>query len=181
MIHRFTTDELLAEWSLRKGFEPLRNDCQVTRTDGIDLRQLMLRDMHAWYMDLLHTAPVRLLPVSDLASAVPVGAGSDGSAVINLPANVCRVVEVRLAGWHRSAVIVTDMSSPQAVAQTNPYSRAGCYAPVALVDGKVLRLYSPPSGAAIALESLLCVELPPPDVYPLHPEALALIPSSLTL
>ncbi len=181
MIQSFTTEELLSEWSLRKGFEPLRNDCQVTRTDGIDLRRLMVRDMHAWYMDLLHTAPPRLLPVSDLAATVPVSAGADGSATIHLPANVVRVVEVRLAGWQRSGAIVTDMTSAEAVAQTNPYSRAGCCAPVVLVDGAVLRLYSPPADGTLRLESLLCIELPAEGLYRLNPEALGLIPAAIAL
>ena len=34
---KLSSSEMLAQWKLRRGFEPLRADCVISRADGIDL------------------------------------------------------------------------------------------------------------------------------------------------
>ena len=47
-----TPDEMLERWRLYRAMEPLRADCVVERTDGLDIDTILRIQMRAWYLDL---------------------------------------------------------------------------------------------------------------------------------
>lgn len=46
-------NQMIDLWLLRKGFEPLREDCRIERSDGADLRSLARTECRLWYENLL--------------------------------------------------------------------------------------------------------------------------------
>ncbi len=175
MIITLTHSEMLAQWKLRRVLEPLRDDCAAVRRDGIDLDRLLALEMRDWYLQLLDTAPAELTGVTDIAADVDVVMQPDGSGVVALPEGCRRVVAVTMKGWRRGATVVTDPDSPLAMLQTCRHSRGGTVMPVAVVDGSVLRLYTPPDGDAAEITELKCVMEPPEGVYRMDERALSSI------
>lgn len=164
---------MIARWRLHRYHEPLRNDCSVTRTDGIDLDAIIVAEMEAWYFNLLDTAPPDLLVTADIATEVAMSRDREGVARIPLPTGVRRVIDVGVSSWPCPAQIVTDPHSVTARRQRHKFTRAGTSSPVALHSGGVLTLYSvPPQGR---LTTLTVVRDPEPGTYPLDTRALALI------
>lgn len=167
---------MLNLWRIAQGFEPLRTDAVVTRTDGLDIDTVLRLQMRAWYLRQLDTAPVALLPVENIRSEVVPRPQSDGSLALTLPEGVRRIVEVQLGGWHRPALIV-DASDPAAAVvlqrQASQYARGGTEHPVAVVQSPTeLRLY-PGASASIAIVTLSVVRPPADGSYTLDPSLLA--------
>lgn len=157
-----TSEEFLALWRLRRGLEPLRNDCRIVRTDGVDLSELERSEMESWFALQLRQAPAdRLAPV-DIAASVSVGREPDGAGIVELPDGVVRVVAVDMDGWARTARIISDPADPLCAAQLNPFSRGGANAPVAVAEPGRLRLYTPQPGAAL---TRLSVIMEPMDAF----------------
>lgn len=138
----YTTDEMLAQWKLRRHLLPLRCDAGVVSDYGVDFDALCRNEMRQWYLDLLATAPVGLLEVSDLSGQVMLRCDDDGVGVVVLPDNVVRLTAVDCDVWKHPAIIVTDPESPLALLQRSYYSRGGEFSPVAVLHGRELRLYS---------------------------------------
>lgn len=174
----YTEARLLEEWKLRSRLEPLRTDCVMTRTDGLDIDTYLLRELRAWYLRQLATAPVDTLPLTDIAPLLTMTRAPDGAGLVNLPDGCLRVVSVEMDGWHRPAVIVTDPECTEAVAQTSPYSRGGVCRPVAVIYPGRMMLYTPPAYTA-GPSSVLAVTLPPEGTYPLTESMLANMPLNL--
>lgn len=168
-----STEEMLNQWRLRRALEPLRSDCTVERTDGIDLDSLLRLEMRDWYLKLLDTASLEYLAPVDLAGDVALSVGDDGVATVNLPERCRRVVEVMLDEWERPATILAP-DSPLARCQQSVYSRGGSVAPVAVQEAGRLRLYSV-AGQSPVITRLLCVAEPEDGVYTFDERALSLI------
>lgn len=169
-----THTEMLGRWMLHCGYEPLRADATVVRADGIDLERLMAQRMRRWYLDLLDTAPVELLETDDIAAQLQAARGADGCARLTLPDECRRLISIRMSGWARNATVVA-ADSPVARRQCNPMTRGGAAAPVAVVEGREVWLYSP-AGSNLNIESAVVVMRPPADTYRLDERALSLIP-----
>lgn len=169
-----THSEMLSRWMLHCGFEPLRADAAVVRTDGIDLERLMAQQMRQWYLDLLDTAPVEMLETDDIAAQLDVTTDGDGVGRVALPADCRRLISIRVKGWSRDATIV-DAGSALARRQCNRLTRGGSACPVAVVEGRRVALYSLAGDTAV-VESAMAVMRPADDVYRLDERALSLIP-----
>lgn len=90
---------MLDLWRLRRGLQPQRTDCTVVRTDGVDIDGLLGRQIDDWYLNLLDTAPVEMLPVTEMRTRVEPVLDENGSVDVILP-DVCRrLVSVKLKGW----------------------------------------------------------------------------------
>lgn len=137
-----SSDEMLAQWKLRRGFAPLRTDCEITRSDGIDLDALLRLEMRDWYLNLLDTAPMELLAPENIAGDIALMPQADNSATVILPENCRRLVGFKLKEWKRSAKIITDPYSHEAQMQSNPYCRGGCENPIVVLHGNRLYVYS---------------------------------------
>lgn len=170
-----TREEMMKVWRERLLLGPLRNDCEITLTEGTDVDGVIGRQIDAWYSALLDTAPVRYLAPTDIGAEVSVGINTDGVGTVELPEGCRRVVAVELHEWERPAVIITDPGSPAALRQTNRFSRGGRASPVAVVEGRRLRLYSV-SRAMSTIRTLMVVIRPSDGLYTLDDSALSLIP-----
>lgn len=172
-----TAAEMLDLWRLRRALLPLREESVVERRDGIDFDRLLHAELRAWYSNLLDTAPVDMLVLTDIARDVAPALQADGRMTVTLPSGCRRVVEVEAEGWTRAATIAM-AGSPLALQQDNPYSRGRVDAPVAVLHPGRLVLYStPPGGGKPRLRRLLCVMEPEEGMYELDERAISLIPT----
>lgn len=159
-----TKPEMLALWKRRHFLEPLRADCTIQRSDGVDLDTIVQEEMRLWYLKQLAEAPVELLAPEDLTMTAKVRRSTQGTALITLPENVVRVVAVKLGGWERPARVMTNGNQPY---RGNPFAVGGVAHPVAVVlPGNTLELFSPESPHTIPVVDLLVVITDPgPDTY----------------
>lgn len=169
-----SSEEMLAQWKLRRGFEPLRNDCVITRTDGVDLDQLLRLEMRDWYLKLLNTAPLEMLSTTNIANDIVVLIGNDNVGTITLPENCRRIVELQLDGWSRPAKIIDNPFCQEAILQDNPYSRGGNEQPIAIKHGNRLYIYSLSSSTPKIVKAIAVME-PSNGTYEMDESALALI------
>lgn len=153
-VEKMPIEQLVDMFALRRGFEPLRADCEVSRTDGVDMRQLLEYEVRSRYAGALMTLPIEQLPTEDLSSKVRLVVQSDGSGVIDLPDNTVRVGEVKL-----SSVRAADAAPPLVQAQANRWSRGGSYEPVAVLRGNRVYVYSP-DRMGDGVELLTVVKMP---------------------
>ncbi|MCM1348033.1 MAG: hypothetical protein NC338_01360 [Firmicutes bacterium] len=139
-----TPDAMLARWKRAHGFEPLRSDCTVTRTDGPDLDAMLTLQMNNWYTDTLLHAPLHMLPLTDIASEISMTVSPTGTAMATLPENCLRVASVMSQGWEQPALVVDNLQSAEALAQANPYAAGSTSRPVALVGAGWIKISPPP-------------------------------------
>lgn len=161
-----TKEEMLAIWMRRHFFEPLRADCVMSRSDGVDLEAIAVDEMRRWYVRMLGEAPAGMLAPVDIALTVAMRRTPQDTGIIMLPDNVVRVLAVKLSGWEREAAIVTG-GSAMCRLQGNRYSRGGVANPVAVLSpGGRLELFSLGSEVSVPMvETLLVVEDPGPERY----------------
>lgn len=162
-------------WRERLLLGSLRNDCEVTLTEGPDVDGVISRQIDAWYSELLDTAPLRYLAPTDIGAEVTVGMTADGVGTVDLPEGCRRVVAVELQEWERPAVVITDPESAAALRQANRFTRGGRASPVAVVDGRRLWLYTV-SRPMSPIRTLTAIIRPAAGVYTLDDSALSLIP-----
>lgn len=143
---------------MRRGFVPLRADCPVTRTDGVDLAGIFATEVKNCYARALAEMLPEELPLTDVASKCSLVVLPDGCGSVLLPDATVRLGWVKLSSWMRSVMPVA-ADHPSVVAQGNQWSRGGACNPVAVAHGSTLYLYSPhPQGDAI--ERLEVVTMP---------------------
>lgn len=164
---------MLAAWKLHRAFEPVRNDSSVSRTDGVDIDELLSAEMDLWYVNLLLSAPEHHLVPENLAASVGLDVTDRGATVISLPPGTLRITEVKLGSWAVPAKVILS-GTPEAIRQCYSWTRATADAPVAVKCGDTLRLY-PAAGYGDTLESLRCIVHTPGEYTFMH-SALALIP-----
>lgn len=174
MILTLTRSEMLSRWRLHSGYDIPHNGVTLSRTDGIDLDSILASRMDDWYTRLLLMAPLHYLAPAEKASDTLLSSVTGGGMRISLGSSAVRIAAVRLSGWRAAARILTDPSSPEAVRQLHPFTRATADAPVALFDpaSHILRLY--PCTSSDILVTLKVVEQKP-DLYTFDSSALALI------
>lgn len=176
MILTLDRRQMTARWLQLTRLEPLRADCVVTRTYGIDLEALAASEARLWYVALLGRGPLRWLRVAEMADDATLESADDGSVTVILPKNCVRPVSVELHGWERPAPVVA-ADSPEAWLQTNPFSRGGVARPVAVSQpGGRLQIFSPPAAGQARLKSLRGVADPGEDTFIFDEEALTTVP-----
>lgn len=172
-VINLTLKQLAEMYALRRGYEPLRADCDISRTDGVDLEQLMEAEAVAWYVGQLTTLPVGQLPVVDVAVQCTLAVNSDGAGSLTLPPGCVAVESVQLRSWAHPVTPLNDGTSYMAEAQANKWARGGQHSPVAVLCGDTLCLYSP-SRQGDRVESLRVAKMPAEgEPYPLTPPMLA--------
>jgi len=168
----YTLQELITEWKIRRGLEPLRIDASIKRQDAFEIDEYARRDIDRWYDRLLMTAPVGLLVVEDISDRVTVESDRHGAALMQLPGDCCRLVEVMMTGWKRPATIV-GADSRLGRMQLSPFVCGGSCAPVAVTEsGGRVRLYSFKNGLHPVADRVMAVMRPPEGIYRCQPEAL---------
>lgn len=166
-------------WALSGGYTPVGAcGCEVECTDGVDLNRLMALRVSAWYNRELSELPAAELPTENIAERLTLTISGNGAGRVSLPDGILRVVGVEMDTWERPAVITHDGSSVPALAQSNPFSRGGRAAPVAVVDAglRVMHLYTPTKGGR--LTTVAVVRQPDEGTYRLTDAMLARLPRS---
>lgn len=133
MLTTYTKDQLMAQWRLRRGLEPMRGDLTV-EYDGVDTSALDEAELADWWADMTVHAPAELFGQKDLSVRCTTGTAAGGGTDVELPASAgCRrVLGVRLSGWKREGVLVAP-DSRIAELQRWEYTQAGTESPVAVV------------------------------------------------
>lgn len=178
---KLTRGEMLAQWKQRMYLEPLRADCIVERSDGIDLDSYCEQEMRLWYLNLLASADTRYLSPTDLTLTAVVKRIDGNRGSITLPTGTIRPVRVRLSGWRRDAAIVTEISSGAGRRQLNPFGCGGVEEPVALWlgDGR-LELFSLPTSEGTPLpEAVTAIVDHGAEVYEFDELAWELLPRQM--
>lgn len=179
MLEKFTPEQLVREWRLRRGLLPLRPDGAISQIDGFDPDPIISARLIDWYHSLLDSAPVSLLPVSDIASDLSPSVSDDGVVTVTLPQSCRRVISVRLDCWLTDAIPVSPQQNPALAAlQRSGYVRGSIYAPVAIYQPHQLTLYSADSPSP-TLTSLRCISLPDDGSIILNRSALNLLPDNI--
>lgn len=167
MKKTLTKDEMLSLWSVSRAAEPERLDCTVSRTDGIDYRGILEREMRAWYLRLLDCGREELIAPRNVAEECEEETYCDGRlAVITAPEGVRRVLRVKYSGW--PTPIVPDAAEAEVRAHAgNPF----CMRPVAARLSPQVILVSAPRGN---LTQIISAVDPGEDTYIIDDKALAL-------
>lgn len=169
---RLSTDEMLSQWRMRRALEPLRSDCTVERIDGIDLDSFLKMEMRDWYLNLLDTAPIHLLTLTDITSKVSLSKNKDRSVAICLPQGCRRVIELTL-DCSPVPIKITTADTPLAICQQNPFSQSGTVSPIAIHCHDRLIVHAGSDDFNIV--QLLCIMEPDDGFYELDEAALSLI------
>lgn len=151
---------MLEEWKTRKMLLPGRRDCTVERDDGVDLDAVLVREIETAYDRLLREAPAEWLPVNDIAENCSIEIADNLTAVMHLPANCYRVVEVKLPSWKHAVSRMESPDSETARQQQNEWLRGSINNPVCVIGNRRLYLYSAGSHEETRAERVLAVEPP---------------------
>lgn len=179
MIKTYSRSEMLVLWRRAAGLEPLRSDCTVDRTDGVDVDAMIEPRMRSWYLQLLDTAPVELLRVEDVAAEVVTTAnvGRPG-ALGTLPPRVRRLVSIRQTGWKTATVPVGAAEGAERLRRSlNPFLAPGPQTPLCVVLGRSMELQPFEDGDVVV--SARAVTDPGPATYVLDESLLTTIPDIL--
>ena len=172
----YTLNQLVGEWKMRKGLEPLRIDATLRRQDAFEIEEYAAREINIRYAELLATAPIELLDAEDITDNVIIENYNRGVALLKLPDDCIRPVEWLMEQWERPAVIAEDPESPLALKQSSTFTRGRSCHPVAVADrsGRY-RLYSFKGPTPPRAERILGIIQPPKGIIRCHPRALELI------
>jgi hypothetical protein len=154
MLTTYTKDQLMAQWRLRHGLEPMRGDLTV-ELDGIDSEAWDNAGLMDWWTEMTANAPAEMFEQRELWTRCTAKTASGGGTDIELPASSgCRrIISVKLSGWKREGRLVTP-DSQEAHLQKWEYTQAGAESPVAIVYSP-LHMRCFPEGEAV--ESLRAI------------------------
>ncbi len=128
--------EMLKRRRIAGGLEPLRADCTVERTDGIDIDTVLETELRRRYLDLLDHGDRSLVAADNIAATVSCVRNEDpgtGGAHIAAPAMCRRIFDVRLSGWLRAVEVRPPDEADTIISrQQNPYTAATAAHPVAV-------------------------------------------------
>jgi len=177
MKMELTKEAMMALWKRRHFIEPLRADCLISRSDGVDTDARVAEEMRAWYLELLRTGPLTALSPVDMSLTAKVTAGNGGCAEIRLAPNVVRVAAVKLEGWERAIEPWGVLPEAARRRQGNKYACGGVACPMAEFGAEhVLRLWCPSTNVKLpAVEALDVIVDTGADHYVFDESAVALI------
>ncbi len=176
-MQSYTLNEMLTLWKRQLHLLPMVDGAVVTRADDSALNELLTPRIEQWYSTLLQTAPVHLLPVEDLRTLLTVTADEQGVVTCELPENVVRPVQWKLAGWQQSVTEFLSPDHPIARKQANEWIRGGCANPVGVRHNRTVWLYSLPAGTTPILTEARTVVMPVDHTYRLDASLLNTIES----
>lgn len=164
MKKTLTSDSMLDLWRLLRAAEPLRLDCTVERTDGVDLDSILRSQMRSWYLQLLDGGDERFLAPEDVAAQARVES-ADGLTVVSAPPQVRRVLRLQFSDWDSPIAPLAPEQTVRARA-ANRFSRRPL---AARVSPRVIIV----SGTSGTLSSLICAVDPGEDSYVFDDAALS--------
>lgn len=140
-----TKAQMLERRRLSGGLEPLRTDCTIEYTDGIDIDRLLEQELRARYVLMLDHADPSMLAV-EAVNGIKESSAPAGGSKLRLPASCRRAIDVELEGWGRAATVMPGDSFDRILSwQDNDFRAATALHPVAVAgpDGDI---YAWPAG-----------------------------------
>lgn len=166
-----TKAQVLERRRIADGLEPLRTDCAIQFTDGIDIDRMIEHDLRSRYVAMLDEAAPRYLAVECIEPVRVEAAEADGVR-LTLPKSCRRVFDIELENWYRP-VAVQPVSMYGAIVswQHNEYREATPLNPIAVVcpDGDIMAW---PGGKLLTLHGIID---PGEDLYVLDDSGLPLL------
>lgn len=135
-----TEAQLLHEWRLRAFPEPVSTGYTVVRRDSVDVTAVLTAGMKDWY----HSLPMELRGVTDVTGMCE----RRGAGHMILPESVLKVTRVSSEEWEADAVIAAG-NSREALLQQSVYTQGSVRRPVAVVDGRDVRVWPPADNVTI--------------------------------
>ena len=179
---RLTDQQMLTLWRRACRLESARSDCSIDEYDGYNITAAMMMDMRLWYLNLLDTAELRHLVLTDITAKLKIKQAADGVWCFSLPTDTRRLVSIHVEGCaHTIVVINADDAQRLITLNSNRYSRSGMTNPVAILRGREVTLYcNTADGNAPTISSTQAVEDPGDEYYDLNESALSLIPKNIS-
>lgn len=147
------------------------------QTAGVTIDEYIDGVIEEQLRTLFLTAPVRFLPVVEIAHECVLTNRQDGSGRITLPEDFLRPVSLMMRGWKKPVTRFIDEKHPLYELQFSRYTRGGVSKPVAVwtTDGAetpIIDYFSLPAGiVSHVITSLQCVKnvVPQAVTCNLHP------------
>ena len=147
------------------------------QTEGVSIERYIDDKIDEQLRVLFITAPVILLPVTELKGQVVVQQRQDGTGRLQMPDNFLRPVSLQMEGWNKPVSKFINEQHPLYELQFSRYTRGGVNKPVAVwsLDGSgchIIDYFSlPATMKQHTVQSFLGVLLPTEDAmeYELHP------------
>ncbi len=156
-----TRAQMLERRRLAGGLEPLRSDCSIEYTDGIDVDRLLEQDLRARYVWMLDHADLSCLAV-EAVTGVKESIAPSGGTRLRLPAACRRALVVEIEGWERSAKVLPAAMFDKILSwQDNTFRAATARRPIA-VSGSDGDIFAWPGGQLITLKGIVD---PGPEKY----------------
>ena len=154
-----TTAELREYVRLQAGLTPMRSDCVIEYTDGIDVDAMIDSRLRQWYLKLLSEGPRELLTEQDMAASATVGTEDVPAAgcSVRLPAACVRAFALRLSQWrHPASILPAEAMARVVERQKNPFLRATVDSPVAVMAPCGRAVLAWPADNAVAALTGVC-------------------------
>lgn len=163
MIKRYTKSEMLAHWRRAFSLDASNAGVDIESFEGIDSTAELLVRMRAWYLNLLDSAPLHLIPVESLSLTASLRQGAV-LARAQLPAATRRVVWVEHDSWLAGTVPLPAEKATHALRRlASPYARPGEGEPIAVTYRNYVDFAPAPS---LTINVRAVVD-PGPEVYEL--------------
>lgn len=129
-----TRAQMLERRRISGGLEPLRSDCSIEYTDGIDIDRLLEQQLRARYVWMLDHADPSMLAVESVGG-IKESAAPHGGSKLRLPPSCRRALDVELDGWEVPAhILPSDMFGTILSLQANTFRAAKARHPVAVTS-----------------------------------------------
>lgn len=170
MILKLNDEQMLALWREGAGLEPAFSEASIERFDAVNVDGLLRRAMRAWYIDYLYTAPVAMVPVTDLTDYMRIEPGCvPGQWILILMCETARIVSLEIDGYGTIPIVnpADQDNTPLIRRLANRFVRFGSQ-PVALhipgADRVVLNIRSKTApvvtvrGVEVTGDDMFCVD-----------------------
>lgn len=164
--------EMLDLWKTMMLLQPAHYGCDIERTDGIDIDELLLIHIRKWYASLLLSAPDGIVPVEDVKDRLSVMVADNGVVTAMVPPECVRPVEWKLKAWQKSVTLFLQPNVPEAAYLHNEWTRPGVCDPAAVDYGNRILLFTLPDGELPIFDMARCVVRPTNGKYVFHASVL---------
>ena len=163
---------MLDLWKTMMQLQPAHYGCDIERTDGIDIDELLLIHIRKWYASLLLSAPDGIVPVEDVKDRLSVMVADNGVVTAMVPPECVRPVEWKLKAWQKSVTLFLQPNVPEAAYLHNEWTRPGVCDPAAVDYGNRILLFTLPDGELPIFDMARCVVRPTNGKYVFHASVL---------
>lgn len=177
MILSLNDEQMLNLWREGAGLEPALVDASIERFDSVNVDGILRRAMRAWYIDWLATAPLDLVPVTDITRFAKIEeCPAPGQWSVRLACECARVVTVEIEPYGLIPVL-THAQAGKTDSLLNRFVRRGSLAPCVVMPSANTVILNIDSDRAPLLRKITGVMITEDDDYRVDERVLASIPA----